>query len=121
MMTIQDFLGAAVKDPPLLRIPVCSLSIDFSLDEQLQAKLFRDYTPGQSLSHILATCFKYKSEQDMFEANTVKSLLRLIVLYRRRWDFASPGKLDRNVELFMAIEKKLTEVVFPVLWPSRRL
>eukprot|EP00042_Codosiga_hollandica_P030862 m.181967 g.181967 ORF g.181967 m.181967 type:complete len:917 (-) comp53478_c0_seq1:90-2840(-) len=57
------------------------------------ARLFRDYKAGGALAHILATCYKYKAEQGL-----------------RRFEFSSPAKLDRNIELFMQIEKKLTDI-----------
>lgn len=59
---------------------------------RIPAKLFRDYAPGGGLCIMLAACYQYKQDQDL-----------------RRWDFAAPGKMDRNIELFLQLEKKLTD------------
>ncbi|CAB4022278.1 SWI SNF complex subunit SMARCC2-like, partial [Paramuricea clavata] len=62
---------------------------------KLPVKLFLDYSSGGSLCHILATVFKTKTEQGW-----------------RRFDFQSPSRMDRNVELFLNIEKSLKEGKF---------
>ncbi len=33
----------------------------------------------------------------------------LFCYYRRRFDFQSPSRMDRNVEMFMQIEKELNK------------
>lgn len=74
----EDYLGlSAQHDRLLVRLP---------------AKFFRDYAPGGALCVILATCYQYKTENDL-----------------RRWDFAAPGKVDRNMELFLQLEKRLSD------------
>ncbi|KAL5010358.1 hypothetical protein ScPMuIL_012663 [Solemya velum] len=57
---------------------------------KLPMKCFLDFKPGGALCHIFAATFKYKSEQGW-----------------RRFDFQSPSRMDRNVEMFMTIEKTL--------------
>ncbi|RWS24321.1 SWI/SNF complex subunit SMARCC2-like protein [Leptotrombidium deliense] len=59
---------------------------------RLPMKCFLDFKPGGSLCHILAAVFKFKSEQGW-----------------RRFDFQSPSRMDRNVEMFMSIEKVLIQ------------
>lgn len=55
-------------------------------------KLFLDFQPNGSLCHILAAVYKFKSDQGW-----------------RRFDFQSPSRMDRNVEMFMNIEKTLIQ------------
>uniref|UniRef100_A0A1B6E9E1 SWI/SNF complex subunit SMARCC2 n=2 Tax=Clastoptera arizonana TaxID=38151 RepID=A0A1B6E9E1_9HEMI len=74
----EDNLGKNVSKPPLTRLPM---------------RCFLDFKPGGALCHILATVYKFKSEQGW-----------------RRFDFQvskSPSRMDRNVEMFMNIEKAL--------------
>lgn len=59
---------------------------------KLPMKLFMDYSSGGSLCVILANVFKTKLEQGW-----------------RRFDFQSPSRMDRNVELFLNMEKALKE------------
>ncbi|RWS07661.1 SWI/SNF complex subunit SMARCC2-like protein [Dinothrombium tinctorium] len=59
---------------------------------RLPMKCFLDFKPGGSLCQILAAVFKFKSEQGW-----------------RRFDFQSPSRMDRNVEMFMCIEKALIQ------------
>lgn len=59
---------------------------------KLPMKMFMDYSSGGSLCVILANVFKTKMEQGW-----------------RRFDFQSPSRMDRNVELFLNIEKALKE------------
>lgn len=75
----EDNLGKNCnKPPPLTRLPM---------------KCFMDFKPGGALCHILATVYKFKNEQGW-----------------RRFDFQvskSPSRMDRNIEMFMNIEKNL--------------
>ncbi|XP_015907833.2 SWI/SNF complex subunit SMARCC2 isoform X1 [Parasteatoda tepidariorum] len=59
---------------------------------RLPMKCFLDFRPSGSLCHILAAVYKFKSEQGW-----------------RRFDFQSPSRMDRNVEMFMTIEKTLVQ------------
>eukprot|EP00794_Sanderia_malayensis_P003092 gene3092-3558_t len=59
---------------------------------RLPMKQLLDLTAGGALCQILATCFKFKVDQGW-----------------RRFDFQSPSRMDRNVELFLTIEKTLRE------------
>ncbi|XP_068715454.1 SWI/SNF complex subunit SMARCC2-like isoform X1 [Montipora capricornis] len=59
---------------------------------KLPMKMFMDFSSGGSLCVILASVFKTKMEQGW-----------------RRFDFQSPSRMDRNVELFLNIEKALKE------------
>eukprot|EP00058_Branchiostoma_floridae_P022140 XP_002607630.1 hypothetical protein BRAFLDRAFT_84681 [Branchiostoma floridae] len=58
-----------------------------------KVKLFMDFKPGGGLCHILAAVFKFKSDQGW-----------------RRFDFQNPSRMDRNVEMFMNIERSLVQV-----------
>ncbi|CAH1241648.1 SMARCC2 [Branchiostoma lanceolatum] len=60
---------------------------------KLPVKLFMDFKPGGGLCHILAAVFKFKSDQGW-----------------RRFDFQNPSRMDRNVEMFMNIERSLVQV-----------
>ncbi|KAH7951415.1 hypothetical protein HPB52_008857 [Rhipicephalus sanguineus] len=55
-------------------------------------KCFMDFKPGGALCHIFAAVYKFKSEQGW-----------------RRFDFQSPSRMDRNVEMFMTVEKTLVQ------------
>uniref|UniRef100_A0A8C5ME20 SWI/SNF related BAF chromatin remodeling complex subunit C2 n=1 Tax=Leptobrachium leishanense TaxID=445787 RepID=A0A8C5ME20_9ANUR len=55
-------------------------------------KCFLDFKVGGSLCHILAAAYKFKSDQGW-----------------RRFDFQNPSRMDRNVEMFMNIEKSLVQ------------
>ncbi|CAH1775427.1 unnamed protein product, partial [Owenia fusiformis] len=59
---------------------------------KLPMRNFIDYKPGGALCHILAAVFKFKTDQGW-----------------RRFDFQSPSRMDRNVEMFMQIEKSLVQ------------
>ncbi|XP_017586961.1 PREDICTED: SWI/SNF complex subunit SMARCC2, partial [Corvus brachyrhynchos] len=59
----------------------------------LQIKCFLDFKAGGALCHILAAAYKFKSDQGW-----------------RRFDFQNPSRMDRNVEMFMTIEKSLVQV-----------
>ncbi|XP_042330695.1 SWI/SNF complex subunit SMARCC1 [Sceloporus undulatus] len=56
------------------------------------AKCFLDFKAGGTLCHILGAAYKYKNEQGW-----------------RRFDLQNPSRMDRNVELFMNIEKTLVQ------------
>ncbi|XP_033995249.1 SWI/SNF complex subunit SMARCC2 isoform X2 [Trematomus bernacchii] len=57
---------------------------------KLPMKCFLDFKSGGSLCHILAAAYKFKSDQGWF-------------------DFQNPSRMDRNVEMFMTIEKSLVQ------------
>ncbi|KAH9524363.1 SWI SNF, matrix associated, actin dependent regulator of chromatin, sub c, member 2 [Bulinus truncatus] len=57
---------------------------------KLPLKNFLDFKPGGGLCQILQAVYKFKSEQGW-----------------RRFDFASPSRMDRNVEMFLQVEKAL--------------
>uniref|UniRef100_A0A4W3ITV2 SWI/SNF related BAF chromatin remodeling complex subunit C1b n=1 Tax=Callorhinchus milii TaxID=7868 RepID=A0A4W3ITV2_CALMI len=59
---------------------------------KLPAKCFLDFKPGGALGHILGAAYKFKSEQGW-----------------RRFDLQNPSRMDRNVEMFMTIEKTLVQ------------
>ena len=59
---------------------------------KLPMKVFQDFSSGGGLCQIMATVFRTKAEQGW-----------------RRFDFQSPSRMDRNVELFLNIEKSLKE------------
>ena len=59
---------------------------------RLPMKVFMDFNGGGGLCHILACAFKFKVDQGW-----------------RRFDFQSPSRVDRNVELFLNIERSLKE------------
>uniref|UniRef100_A0A452QJ21 Chromo domain-containing protein n=1 Tax=Ursus americanus TaxID=9643 RepID=A0A452QJ21_URSAM len=61
---------------------------------KLPIKCFLDFKAGGSLCHILAAAYKFKSDQGW-----------------RRYDFQNPSRMDRNVEMFMTIEKSLVQVI----------
>uniref|UniRef100_A0A8D9BMK7 SWI/SNF complex subunit SMARCC2 n=1 Tax=Cacopsylla melanoneura TaxID=428564 RepID=A0A8D9BMK7_9HEMI len=76
----EENFGKNVSKPPLTRLPM---------------KCFLDFKPGGALCHILSTIYKYKSEQGW-----------------RRFDLQvskSPSRMDRNVEMFMNVEKALIQ------------
>ena len=58
---------------------------------KLPAKLFEDFTPDGPLCRIMEVAFRTKAEQ-----------------LWRRFDFLSPSRIDRGIELFMSIHKDLT-------------
>ncbi|XP_063222467.1 SWI/SNF complex subunit SMARCC2 isoform X2 [Bacillus rossius redtenbacheri] len=83
----EDNLGKNVSKPPLCRLPM---------------RCFLDFKPGGALCHILATVYKFKSDQGW-----------------RRFDFQSPSRMDRNVEMFMNVEKVLIQnkcLTMPVIY-----
>ncbi|KAL5508808.1 hypothetical protein EMCRGX_G004058 [Ephydatia muelleri] len=57
---------------------------------KLPATLFEDYTLGGPLCQIMATAFRVKTEQ-------------------RRFDFHTPARMDRGLELFISIHKDLVQ------------
>ncbi|XP_069509855.1 SWI/SNF complex subunit SMARCC2 isoform X2 [Ambystoma mexicanum] len=59
---------------------------------KLPIKCFLDFKSGGALCHILAAAYKFKSDQGW-----------------RRFDFQNPSRMDRNVEMFMTIEKSLVQ------------
>ena len=93
-------------------------------------KCFLDFKPGGGLCHILATVFRFKNDQGckfpMFSCDgSSKHTVRGKIMFRsydkidaknvlqffcrRRFDFQSPSRMDRNVEMFMQIEKALAQ------------
>lgn len=65
---------------------------------RLPMRFFMDFKTNGALCHILATAFKFKNEQGW-----------------RRFDFQNPSRMDRNVSIFIEIEKTLTANKFYVL------
>ncbi|XP_064200510.1 SWI/SNF complex subunit SMARCC1 isoform X1 [Anguilla rostrata] len=59
---------------------------------KLPAKSFLDFKAGGALCHILGSAYKFKSEQGW-----------------RRFDLQNPSRMDRNVEMFMNVEKTLVQ------------
>nr|XP_033792836.1 SWI/SNF complex subunit SMARCC2 isoform X4 [Geotrypetes seraphini] len=59
---------------------------------KLPIKCFLDFKASGALCHILAAAYKFKSDQGW-----------------RRFDFQNPSRMDRNVEMFMTIEKSLVQ------------
>ncbi|XP_064410644.1 SWI/SNF complex subunit SMARCC1 isoform X2 [Latimeria chalumnae] len=59
---------------------------------KLPMKCFLDFKAGGALCHILGAAYKFKSEQGW-----------------RRFDLQNPSRMDRNVEMFMTIEKTLVQ------------
>ncbi|XP_055069544.2 SWI/SNF complex subunit SMARCC2 isoform X2 [Misgurnus anguillicaudatus] len=59
---------------------------------KLPIKCFLDFKSGGALCHILAAAYKFKSDQGW-----------------RRFDFQNPSRMDRNVEMFLTIEKSLVQ------------
>ncbi|XP_063425155.1 SWI/SNF complex subunit SMARCC2-like isoform X3 [Mytilus trossulus] len=57
---------------------------------KLPMKCFLDFKAGGSLCHIIAAVYKFKSDQGW-----------------RRFDFQSPSRMERNVEMFLQIERSL--------------
>ncbi|XP_028262128.1 SWI/SNF complex subunit SMARCC2 isoform X1 [Parambassis ranga] len=71
---------------------------------KLPMKCFLDFKAGGALCHILAAAYKFKSDQGW-----------------RRFDFQNPSRMDRNVEMFMTIEKSLVQnncLTRPVIYLS---
>ncbi|XP_008318234.1 SWI/SNF complex subunit SMARCC2 isoform X2 [Cynoglossus semilaevis] len=71
---------------------------------KLPMKCFLDFKTGGALCHILAAAYKFKSDQGW-----------------RRFDFQNPSRMDRNVEMFMTIEKSLVQnncLTRPVIYLS---
>ncbi|XP_047204365.1 SWI/SNF complex subunit SMARCC2 isoform X2 [Girardinichthys multiradiatus] len=69
---------------------------------KLPMKCFVDFKSGGALCHILAAAYKFKSDQGWF-------------------DFQNPSRMDRNVEMFMTIEKSLVQnncLTRPVIYLS---
>uniref|UniRef100_A0A672HK11 SWI/SNF related, matrix associated, actin dependent regulator of chromatin, subfamily c, member 1b n=1 Tax=Salarias fasciatus TaxID=181472 RepID=A0A672HK11_SALFA len=59
---------------------------------KLPAQCFLDLGPGGGLCHILGTAYKFKVEQGW-----------------RRFDLQNPSRTERNVDMFVTIEKALTQ------------
>ncbi|XP_061110303.1 SWI/SNF complex subunit SMARCC1-like isoform X2 [Conger conger] len=59
---------------------------------KLPTKCFLDFKAGGSLCHILGSAYKFKTEQGW-----------------RRFDLQNPSRVDRNVEMFMTVEKTLIQ------------
>ncbi|KAF7712004.1 hypothetical protein HF521_001015 [Silurus meridionalis] len=74
---------------------------------KLPMKCFVDFKAGGALCHILAAAYKFKSDQGW-----------------RRFDFQNPSRMDRNVEMFMTIEKSLVQnncLTRPVIYLSSEI
>uniref|UniRef100_A0A8C7GF31 SWI/SNF related BAF chromatin remodeling complex subunit C1 n=1 Tax=Oncorhynchus kisutch TaxID=8019 RepID=A0A8C7GF31_ONCKI len=59
---------------------------------KLPTKTFLDFKAGGALCHILGSTYKFKSEQGW-----------------RRFDLQNPSRMDRNVEMFLNVEKTLVQ------------
>ncbi|XP_063308936.1 SWI/SNF complex subunit SMARCC1 isoform X2 [Pelobates fuscus] len=59
---------------------------------KLPVKCFMDFKAGGALCHILGAAYKHRSDQGW-----------------RRFDLLNPSRMDRNVEMFMSIEKTLMQ------------
>uniref|UniRef100_A0A3Q3GTD7 SWI/SNF related BAF chromatin remodeling complex subunit C2 n=1 Tax=Labrus bergylta TaxID=56723 RepID=A0A3Q3GTD7_9LABR len=59
---------------------------------KLPTKCFLDFKAAGSLCHILGSVYKFKSEQGW-----------------RRFDLQNPSRMDRNVEMFLNVEKNLVQ------------
>ncbi|XP_072317390.1 SWI/SNF complex subunit SMARCC1 isoform X2 [Eucyclogobius newberryi] len=59
---------------------------------KLPAKCFMDFKAAGALCHILGSVYKFKSEQGW-----------------RRFDLQNPSRMDRNVEMFLNVEKNLVQ------------
>ncbi|XP_051526419.1 SWI/SNF complex subunit SMARCC1-like isoform X2 [Myxocyprinus asiaticus] len=59
---------------------------------KLQAKCFLDLRPAGALCHILGSVYKFKTEQGW-----------------RRFDLQNPSRVDRNIEMFVCVEKTLIQ------------
>uniref|UniRef100_A0A672N7U5 SWI/SNF related BAF chromatin remodeling complex subunit C2 n=1 Tax=Sinocyclocheilus grahami TaxID=75366 RepID=A0A672N7U5_SINGR len=73
---------------------------------KLPIKCFLDFKSGGALCHILAAAYKFKSDQGW------------------RFDFQNPSRMDRNVEMFMTIEKSLVQnncLTRPVIYLSSEI
>ncbi|XP_065839082.1 SWI/SNF complex subunit SMARCC2-like [Oscarella lobularis] len=69
---------------------------------RIPAKLFADYAPGGALCQALAIAYRTKAEQSW-----------------RRFDFQSPSRVDKNVEMMAVVEQTLVEqnfLTFPVIY-----
>ncbi|XP_060776248.1 LOW QUALITY PROTEIN: SWI/SNF complex subunit SMARCC2 [Neoarius graeffei] len=74
---------------------------------KLPMKSFVDFKAGGALCHILAAAYKFKSDQGW-----------------RRFDFQNPSRMDRNVEMFLTIEKSLVQnncLTRPVIYLSSEI
>ncbi|XP_044741345.1 SWI/SNF complex subunit SMARCC2 isoform X2 [Chrysoperla carnea] len=71
----EDNFGKNATKPALIRLPV---------------RCFIDFKPGGALCHILATVFRFKSEQGW-----------------RRFDFQNPSRMEKLVEMFLNVERTL--------------
>ncbi|XP_026332179.1 SWI/SNF complex subunit SMARCC2 isoform X2 [Hyposmocoma kahamanoa] len=71
----ENKLGKNASDPPFLRLPM---------------KVFMDMKPSGGLCVVLATMFRFKSEQRW-----------------RKFDFQNPSRKDLNVQMMMEIESAL--------------
>lgn len=61
-----------------------------------------DFKANGSLCNIMATAYRYKSEQGW-----------------RRFDLSSPSRLERNIDMFVAIERSLIQIkclIIPVVY-----
>ena len=92
--------------------------------QSLQIYLFEDLSSGGMLCHIMATAYRVKTEQlwlvfavlyARVEGGTIGQLEHSLETNyccffrspRRRFDFLIPSRMDRGLDLFMAIHKDL--------------
>ncbi|XP_063055653.1 SWI/SNF complex subunit SMARCC1 isoform X2 [Engraulis encrasicolus] len=74
---------------------------------KLPAKSFLDFKAAGALCHILGSAYKFKSEQGW-----------------RRFDLQNPSRMDRNVEMFLNVEKTLVQnncLTRPIVYLSSEL
>ena len=91
-------------------------------------RCFHDFKPSGGLCHIFAAAFKFRTEQGWYVYDPTCMYIYIYVCiwsfspafriacvcitaihFRRRFDLPSPSRVDRNVEMFMHIEKALIE------------
>ena len=88
----------------------------------LQVRLFEDFSSGGSLCVIMATAFRVKADQSWYMCNVCVCVCDLSytcpfsLCLRRRFDFLIPSRMDRGLELFVAIHKDLMQVLGGVLY-----
>ncbi|XP_063042115.1 SWI/SNF complex subunit SMARCC1b isoform X2 [Engraulis encrasicolus] len=74
---------------------------------KLPTRCFMDMAPGGALCHILGTVYKFKLDQGW-----------------RRFDLQNASRMERNVEMFVAVEKALLQngcLAWPVVYLSATL
>uniref|UniRef100_A0A8C8HWF0 SWI/SNF related, matrix associated, actin dependent regulator of chromatin, subfamily c, member 2 n=1 Tax=Oncorhynchus tshawytscha TaxID=74940 RepID=A0A8C8HWF0_ONCTS len=88
----EEVFGRHVSNPPLTRLHTHTHIHTHTHTHTHNLLFFLDFKSGGALCHILAAAYKFKSDQGW-----------------RRFDFQNPSRMDRNVEMFMTIEKSLVQ------------